>query len=218
MNSRFIKIWDNEIGKHLAAGDINIEMDIQAIFRSQLEKQKLIAPSNPTWRCYHDLMLLKVPASLRYDMVLLKYENLNKPEKHFPAIVAEFKLWNSAIDVFDKDLNKLRMLFGEKFPYDPQNNQGYYKKPYAYHLMSILDLRNNQAKSDWDVKMKSFKKNPRYEVNEKDWPSDEANKILIKKTKLCQWGRYQGSKNSDIDWLNKKDRTLRQLRVSWKNV
>ena len=60
MNSRFIKIWDNEIGKHLAAGDINIdvkryfltfyefiniEMDIQAIFRSQLEKQKLIAPS-----------------------------------------------------------------------------------------------------------------------------------------------------------------------------
>ena len=44
MNSKFIKIWDNEIGKHLAAGDINIEMDIQAIFRSQLEKQKLIAP------------------------------------------------------------------------------------------------------------------------------------------------------------------------------
>ena len=25
MNSKFIKIWDNEIGKHLAAGDINIE-------------------------------------------------------------------------------------------------------------------------------------------------------------------------------------------------
>jgi hypothetical protein len=217
MNSKIINIWDNEIGSHLVAGDINIEMDIQTIFRSKLEKQKLIAPSNPTWRCYHDLMLLKVPNRLRYDMVLLKYENKDKPENHFPAIVVEFKLWNSKTNVFDNDLDKLKMLFGEKYPHAPTNNQGYCKKPYAYHLMYILDLRDNQIKLDWDKNLKKFKKNPRFEVNEKDWLSEEANKIIMGKTKLSQWGRYQGNKKKDIDWLNKKNRTLRQLRVSWKN-
>ena len=224
MNEIVEEIWDVKIKERLKQGDINVEMDIQTIFRSELESKlktemgiEKFTWEGTGWRCYHDLLLLKSGEnkSERYDMVLMKYEDEETLENHYPAIVVEFKCWNSATKVFDIDYYKLQELIsGNRCPYD--------KRPFAVHLMYVIDVKNDKFTEEWENKV--FRKlDKSFELKTEHFGAES---ILNLKTKLAQWGRYKGDVlempwycTSEVRGRKRRfeNRKIYMIRVSKKN-
>lgn len=219
MNLEFEKIWDERISERLKRGELNIEMDIGSAIRTELENKGLIGQQNPLWRCYQDLMLLRDPCKERYDLILMKYNSEDNPKSHYPAIVAEFKLWNTNIKYFDNDLKKVQKLLKEDYPLrDTHTKEGYSNRPYAYHLMYIMDIRLRQTKNNWKEKLEMIENSPKYLVKIHIYNPEDANKIIDKKTKLSQWCRYDGNTDKMV-WIPTEKRPLNhrelwQIRVS----
>lgn len=111
MNREFEIIWDCAIAERLGRGDLNVEMDIHGVLRAELEKRGLIGPDNRFWRCCHDIMLLSAPHQNRYDVVLMKPDQPERPEAHYPAVVAELKIW-ARMEGLLQDLTKIESLYG----------------------------------------------------------------------------------------------------------
>ena len=147
MNQIVEMIWNNNIFKRFQKAEIRMEMDLQAIFHSELDRK---LKKNPFWRCYHDLSLLKESYNERYDLVLFNYPDIETdgPKSHYPSIVIEFKDQPDSFNHIIEDLIKLDSLFNKK-KY-PINNNGFTKHPFACHLMYILSVGK---RSQWEKKL-----------------------------------------------------------------
>jgi len=207
MNREFEIIWDCAVAERLQRGDLNVEMDLQGIFRAELEKKGLIGPDNPFWRCYHDLMLLVAPHKVRYDIVLMKYEQPTQPELHIPSVVGELKIWND-LQAFQADLEKIEKLYGELYPFP--------SRPYAAHVLCIVDVvptsYNPHNKPEaWEDRLRELS-GEGYHVVVRKWYHKLANQLLLAKTKLCQWGRYGGDTDR-MDWVPAEGRSFERRQL-----
>lgn len=213
MNGEFIDIWDNAIKKRLENKEISSEMDLQAIFHSELEERKLIGGESPLWRCYHDLVLFykdhkevdKKKKQKKFDITLMKYEIEKDPKKYYPAIVAEFKVWKTKNSDFKDDVEKLKTLFK-----DIKVGKYCIAKPYALHLMCII-IRYNNKREEWIQKAKEILK-PGWEIFPGE-PVSSPSEILV--NEYCAPGAYRNYLEDQNFWkLSERVKHIFQIRIS----
>jgi len=209
LRTRFEQIWDVAIRERLEKGDLHIEADLQAVFRCELETSGLVQPKaeEPPYRYYHNLMLLKANKQQRYDLVIMKYPSPGKPRQHYPAIVAEFKMWGHHVKLMD-DVKKLQKLWGEQYPMAPD---GFLERPDAAYAMGIFLLKCRKSVLKLESDLREFEKECKAErpclshsFDRVIVPGAQANQILKLTTELAQFNRYE-KKQEKMDWVHWND-------------